>query len=211
MNKTTHRKHPRQPVRHKRKSAWHLHRTPLLTAVLILLGLGVIGAAGGMAYSINLENQDTFCASCHTQPETTFVQQSNTSTAATLAAFHTQKGVRCIDCHSGPPPLGRLQGLSQGMQDLVAYYSGHYHNPAITTNKLGDGSCLKCHANAMADTSFNNHFHAFLSRWQAVDSNAAHCVDCHTSHLASIADQTYLVQATVEQVCQSCHQVLRGG
>jgi len=122
-----------------------------------------------VALALNLENHDSFCAACHTEPESRYFQQSQDKSAPTLASFHTQKGVACIDCHSGSGSLGRLTGLSQGSQDLIAYISGHYHNPAVTSNKLDDGSCTKCHPDVEANASFNNHFHRFFA------ALAGHC------------------------------------
>jgi hypothetical protein len=179
--------------------------------VPVIAGLAIIAAIGSTAYALQLENHDAFCASCHTQPESQYFQQSLQQAAPTLAAFHTQKDVRCIDCHSGSGPFGRMVGLSQGTQDLIAYYSGHYHTPAITTNKLSDGSCTKCHADIATLGGFNNHFHRFLAEWQAVDPNAAHCMDCHTSHSTADPTQGYLAQTTVQAVCQACHAVAGRG
>ncbi len=178
---------------------------------IALVVVAIILGTGGTAYALNQENHDDFCASCHTQPETKYYQQSQEPNAATLAAFHTQKNVRCIDCHSGGGPLGRMQGLTQGAQDLLSFYSGNYHNPAITTSKLGDESCSKCHGEVFRAAGINNHFHQFLPRWQAVDANAAHCVDCHTGHGAGDTTQQYMIVANAEQVCQGCHSVLREG
>jgi predicted CXXCH cytochrome family protein len=180
--------------------------------VLALAGLVVaIVAISGTAFALDRENHDAFCASCHTQPEVAYYQQSVAQNSATLAAFHTQEGVRCIDCHSAAGTFGRAAGLGQGAQDLFAYYGGHYHHPAITTSKLGDGSCLKCHSDVTANRSFNNHFHLFLARWQSVDPNAANCVDCHTSHPTGNPAQAYLAQATIVPVCQDCHQAVGEG
>lgn len=184
---------------------------PLILAGIIAVGLALVTAAGGTAYALNLENRDAFCASCHTEPESQFYQNSSQTPSTTLAAFHFQKNVRCIDCHSGSGVFGRLQGLEQGAQDLIAYESGNYRHPAITTNPLGDGSCLKCHAEVTRNNSFNNHFHVFLAQWQSIDSNAAHCVDCHTSHSAAQEAQGYLTVATVQQECQACHAVAGRG
>jgi predicted CXXCH cytochrome family protein len=131
--------------------------------------------------------------------------------APTLAAFHTQKQVRCIDCHSGGGPLGRATGLEQGFQDLTTYYSGNYHKPAVTLNKLGDDSCTKCHEQTLTQGGFNNHFHSLLARWQSADPQAAHCVDCHTAHPAADSAQGYLVTAPVRTVCQQCHAKLGEG
>ncbi len=180
-------------------------------AALVLAVLGIIAMSGGTAYAIQLENQDGFCASCHTQPETQYYHQALAKDGASLAGFHAQKDVRCIDCHSGGGPVGRVEGLSQGARDLLAYYSGHYQTPAVTTNPLGDGSCTKCHGDAMTQRTFNNHFHFFLARWQSVDPNAAHCVDCHTSHPSAPAAQQYLDSTAVRTVCGECHNALGAG
>ncbi len=177
---------------------------------MIGLVLAIFAGTASTAYGLNLENHDDFCASCHTQPETKYYQQSRDQNAATLAAFHATKSVRCIDCHSGGSPFGRIEGLTQGTQDLLSYYSGHYHSPAITTNKLSDDSCLKCHGEILGQGDFNNHFHLFLSRWQSVDPNAGGCVDCHQGHPTAAATQQYLSNAPVQAVCQQCHAVLRG-
>jgi hypothetical protein len=178
---------------------------------LIVAVVGIIAAAGGTAYAVQLENQDGFCASCHTQPETNYYQQTQVKDTSSLAAFHAQKGVRCIDCHSGGGVFGRVDGLSQGARDMLAYYSGNYQTPAVTTNPLGDGSCTKCHADAMNQQTFNNHFHVFLTRWQSIDPNAAHCVDCHTSHPSAALAQQYLDSASVQNVCGECHNALGAG
>lgn len=192
-----------KPARRARP-AWIL---PALIAAGVLLVIGV----GATAYSINLENHDSFCASCHTQPETQFVDQSQAPQPVTLAAFHTTKNTRCIDCHSGSGAFGRAVGLMQGSQDLFSFLSGRYHNPAITTNPIGDNSCTKCHGNIADTQDFNNHFHFFLARWQGADPNAAHCVDCHAGHTQGTADQGFMTQTTVEAICQRCHEALGGG
>ncbi len=178
----------------------------------LVVGVAAILAMTGVtAYAMQLENHDAFCASCHTEPETQFYQQSLDKSAATLAAFHRQKEVRYIDCHSGGGVFGRSVGLAQGAQDLLSYYSGDYHRPAITTNKLGDDSCTKCHSDVFASREFNNHFHFFLPQWQSLDVNAAHCVDCHTSHTTGDPAQGYLSAAVVTDICQSCHSAVGGG
>lgn len=205
------RKKQSKKSRHKSRKVIDFSKirsSPFILAGFIAIALSLITAIGGTGYALNLEDHDAFCASCHTQPESQFYQNSLETNPTTLAVFHTQKGVRCIDCHSGYGPIGRLEGLTQGAKDLIAFYRGHYHNPAITTNELGDSSCLKCHQQAMTDRSFNNHFHLFLSRWQGIDQNAAHCVDCHTSHSSGQSAQSFLSVPSVQQICQDCHSVL---
>lgn len=204
------RRHPRQRVslvaRLRALQGW--------TRVIVFGGLigavvAIVLATGSTAYAIQLENNDGFCASCHTQPETQYYQQSLAQQPATLAAFHTQKQVRCIDCHSGGEPFGRLNGVAQGAQDLLSYYSHNYHSPAVTTSKLGDDSCIKCHADVLTQRTMQNHFHYFLAQWQSADPNAAHCIDCHAAHPTSDATQQYLVVNSVQAQCDSCHSVMR--
>ena len=43
------------------------------TWVLVgILALGIFLAAGGFTFAASQETHDSFCASCHTQPESTF-------------------------------------------------------------------------------------------------------------------------------------------
>lgn len=187
----------------------------LAIAVGVGLLLLLVGVSGGTAYAIHLENQDLFCASCHTEPEVTYYDQSQASTPVTLAAFHAQAGegggslARCIDCHSGGGPLGRVEGLTQGAQDTFSFMSGHYHDPAITTNPPGDDSCLKCHNQVTTGkASMDNHFHVFLARWQRADANAAHCIDCHSSHTTGTAGEAFTTRSVVTTECNACHRVM---
>lgn len=189
--------------------------------LVVLFLVAVIGAVvlsiGGVGVSLALENQDSFCASCHTEPEVTYYQQSLAGQPATLAAFHTQKQTACIDCHSGGGPLGRAVGLWQGVDDTMRYYSGNYNKPAITQNPLGNDSCDKCHQNVYANVrrgvnrATNGHYHQFMPRWRAVDPNAARCVSCHPAHTAGSPNQQFLVQAQVNQACDDCHRAIGRG
>ncbi len=181
----------------------------------ILLAAGVVGvvllviAIGGTAYALHIEENDGFCASCHTEPEVTFFNQSTTQPAVTLASMHAQvpgHETRCIDCHSGGGTFGRVDGLMQGQVDLFAYWSGHYKTPAVTTNPLGDDSCLKCHRDISQRRDFNNHFHNLLPRWQQLDANAAKCVTCHVAHNTNNDAEGFLNVKTVRAVCNDCHR-----
>lgn len=181
----------------------------LLVPFIVLPILLFLAAGGGVAYALHLEENDGFCASCHTEPEVTYVQLASAQPDSTLAAFHAQskrQRVLCIECHSGGGAFGRAQGLTQGAQDLVAYVTNHYRAPAVMTNSLGDDSCLKCHADVPERGDFNNHFHRFLSQWQAIDPQAAHCISCHTAHTTNADAQAFLQTQIVSAVCNDCHQ-----
>jgi predicted CXXCH cytochrome family protein len=200
----------------------------------LVMGLGLAGgilvvlAIGGIGVSLSLENQNSFCASCHTEPETKYYEQSLQANATTLASFHNQKEAHCIDCHSGGGPLGRAQGLQQGIDDTLLFVSGSFKQPAITSNPLGDDSCLKCHAEiltrgrrsppspiqnpveARGNRANDGHFHQFLQRWQSADPRAGHCISCHTAHTDGPANVGFMTAAPVQQVCDNCHRVIRG-
>jgi nitrate/TMAO reductase-like tetraheme cytochrome c subunit len=141
--------------------------------LLIACGVALLFTAGGFSFAATKETHDNFCASCHTQPESTFYQRSIAAQAVDLASIHTAKSVRCIDCHSGVGVIGRIQAEMLEAHNALAFYTGTAVQPAILTKPVGDDSCLKCHQNVTFDRSRNNHFHAFLARWQAVDPNAS--------------------------------------
>lgn len=173
-------------------------------SVALLLVFGLVVPMGAMQF----ENHDSFCASCHTEGETTFFHRATSSTAIDLASYHAMKAAtRCIDCHSGPGIAGRYVALAYGATDLVSYFSGHYPQPAVQDNPIGDGNCMKCHYAVLSNQDFSNHFHLFLAKWQALDPiNAAHCVDCHVSHdTKNDAGAVFLDQTTTIAVCQKCH------
>ncbi len=182
---------------------------------LIAIGIFVFVLSPAVMFgATQLENRNTFCASCHTEGEQTFVNQSLAAAPVDLASFHELKNAsRCIDCHTGAGVLGRVGGLMAGASDLVSFASGHYPQPAVQDTPLSDDNCLKCHANITEKQDMSNHFHVFLSRWQALDpTGAANCAACHSGHDTK-GDPTlqYLNKDTAGAVCQRCHAALGGG
>jgi predicted CXXCH cytochrome family protein len=175
-----------------------------IVAAFIVFGLAIpLGA-------MQLENHDSFCASCHTEGELAFFNRSLVSAenATDLASYHAAKQAsRCIDCHTGPGLTGRYIGLMAGSTDLISFFSGHYPQPALLEEPYPDANCLKCHADLATKKDFKNHFHVFLSQWQALDpKNAGNCVDCHASHdTTNDVNLMFLNKTKTEQVCQKCH------
>ena len=178
----------------------------------IVVGVGGASAATGLAYAAHVENNDAFCASCHTQPEIQYYQRS-TVKPVDLASAHALKNVECIQCHSGRGAIGRVSAIATvAIPDLIAYKSGVYRRPAVVTIPISDDHCLKCHAGIGARQDFNNHFHIFLPDWRArAPQDAAACVDCHQTHVTGgLVDAGFLTESTTLVVCQRCHAVLRG-
>jgi predicted CXXCH cytochrome family protein len=204
----------------KSKSASHRgsRRTSPARQSLKLNKLGIIVIAllvlGGAAFftGMQFENRDSFCASCHTQPESTYFQRESGQSPVDLATFHEAKSVRCIDCHSGKGIVGRMSAIALGTRDLLAFLSRNFKQPAPLTRSIGDTNCYKCHADIGQRQDFNNHFHVFLPQWQARDPNAAGCVDCHQSHNTNgQASLAFLNQSDTTQVCQRCHNFAGAG
>jgi hypothetical protein len=199
---------PARSTKPARKSRRKFVITLVMVVPLILVVLGAATAVTAMQF----ENHDDFCASCHSEPEQTYFQrEANASTD--LASFHNTKDVRCIDCHSGPGLVpGRIGALTLGAKDTLAWITGQAKQPAVHTRPIDDANCLKCHQQVTQGRDFNNHFHVFLSRWQARDTNAATCVSCHQSHQTNgDAQLAFLNRDHTVNVCQSCHRALGEG
>lgn len=198
----------------------HPHFWRLLLGVEIGVGVGIIVLIfGGTAFALNLEQQDSFCASCHTQPEVRYYDQANAARPATLAAAHAHEksqAARCIDCHSGAGAFGRLVGLNQGAHDLISYLSGRSKSPAVTTNPLTDASCIKCHSDTVpaqvltAVQGTRNHYHLYLPYWHQLDDRAARCADCHTAHTTGNTTDHFVNNGAAAIVCENCHRALSG-
>ena len=169
---------------------------------------GMLLFAGGVfATAATLEERDGFCASCHTEPESAFYQRTQAA-AVDLASKHNASwATRCIDCHAGPGVGGRLGAMALGARDLAAFVTRADQQPAALTMPIDDANCLKCHADVPTTRTFNRHFHAFLTRWQSLDPNAASCVSCHAAHTTDgETGPAFLQQQRAQQVCDSCHQ-----
>lgn len=189
-------------------------RRLITVAFIAIIGAGAL-VIGGISVALALENQDAFCASCHTEPEVTFFQRSTQKNPADLATYHTKKETRCIDCHSSSGMFGRASGLKQGAHDLANFISGAYHSPAITTNPLGDDACVKCHTKIYerapgAGKAGSNHYHFYLLEWQAADASAANCTSCHAPHTAALESLKFMNQGKVGKLCEDCHTALSG-
>ncbi len=192
-----------------RRWRWPLFLALFIGAVLI--------PSTAVGVGVHMENNDTFCASCHTEPETTYVSReeivrSGAAAPQDLAMYHAgaDHPVACIQCHSGEGLAGRAQALALGGQDLLAYVRGSYPQPAPLNHPILDANCLKCHREVLVERSFNNHYHRFLPRWQQIaGENAATCVDCHAGHVEDGSPQlAFLNKERARTQCNACHRLL---
>jgi len=180
-----------------------------VTRIVIAVALVLVFAASALAFGAHLENNDAFCASCHTQPETTFVERT-TAPAVDLASAHTPEQVGCIHCHSGTGMPGRLSAMELGARDLAAYAGGSYPQPSKLKHPIPDENCLKCHDKISTGNNFENHFHILLPRWQKFDpQGAATCVSCHSAHTTDgMPSLNWLNKERTVAQCNNCHRVM---
>lgn len=170
----------------------------------VLVGIVVLGiflTVGGFTFAASQEARDPFCASCHTQPESTYVQRSTDAHPVDLASFHTGEETRCIDCHSGVGIGGRVQAELLGARNALAWYTSFAEQSAHITFPLQDENCLKCHQDVIQQgytpkqtvtisgvrsrgggEAGPNHWHDQMARWQAADPKAGLCTSCHLGH-----------------------------
>ena len=205
---------------------------PLIPGLFGLAVLAILFTAGGFTFAATQEAHDAFCASCHTQPETTFYQRSVSNPPVDLASFHANQNTRCIDCHSGQGVVGRVQAELMGARNAAKWYSGTAVQPAVMTYAFGDQNCLKCHQDVVqrrftpkeqitvpgaeagrGEREGNNgHWHELMARWQAATPTAGTCVSCHSGHSTnSTAQNGFMNAQNVQDTCNACHQVLRRG
>lgn len=197
----------RKAKKAKKQKMLSLRTMSILYILLAGLGLVIFFTASGFAFAATQEQHDIFCASCHTQPESTFYQRSINAQALDLASAHNVEKTRCIDCHSGTGITGRIKAELLGAHNALAFYTNTAIQPAKLTIPITDESCLKCHQDVSARRDMNNHFHFFLARWQAIDPNAGTCVSCHQGHSDNGDPKImFLNKNTTQAVCDDCHR-----
>jgi hypothetical protein len=200
---------------------------PWLSVLAGLAVFAIVLTSAGLVFAASKESHDPFCASCHTQPESDHYQRSIAADKVDLASYHAGEETRCIDCHSGRGIPGRVAAELMGARNALKWYTGTAVQPAPLIFPIGNGNCLKCHdavtqrgyvpkvqnmitAQGGGEEGFMGHWHVFLSRWRAIDKNAAGCVDCHSGHATgSTSDIGYLDRNTLEMKCEGCHQRLK--
>lgn len=214
----------KQPVRSDRQRAktgkkksfpWPL--------VLIVAAAAILFPVSGFAFAATRESHDSFCGSCHTQPESTYLDRSTTAPPVDMASFHTGHQTRCIDCHSGVGISGRISAEMMGASNAVKWLTKTAAQPAPLHYPINDTNCLKCHQQVtdqnyvpknqalveMGDAQ-NGHWHLFLRRWQSSNAKAATCVTCHSGHSTDVeAGLLFLNRQQVQNVCQDCHNSMQ--
>lgn len=148
--------------------------------LLTLAGAGLILAGTTFVGGTLLEEQDAFCAACHTVPEETYFNRATTALTdpsapvTDLSTRHydlaqaSDVRFQCISCHRGTSTLeDRVQTLALGLRDTLIFVSGQA-DPTIEKTRvdqaaLVNSACISCHETTLLtyrDTQ--NHYHNLL-------------------------------------------------
>ncbi len=197
--------------------------------VVGFIGLILLGGIG-FVFGSSLEDQDTFCISCHTTPETAYFDRSTAAissrpdinTKATdLASMHyvqareKNQQFACISCHRGDGSLSqRISTLVLGGRNLIIYATGKA-DPAlektdVTEAWLPNAACANCHKDILlTDNGFENHFHNNLPQALAVFKQGGQIITAGESSWSQEQLQSRVLH-TVENTpvtCIDCHPV----
>ena len=178
----------------------------------IVVVVGLTGVIGGERYASHLEQDNNFCGSCHTQPETEYLARFDSavaqSNATDLAAFHHRKDVKCIDCHTGEGIIGRGEVFSLATWDAIKHFTGIQRQPATIVVPVQNEACIKCHQDTMTTTGFNNHEHNKM-----LDPAAPfiRCTDCHVSHRVGVESEAFQFRDAILPQCEYCHTKIGRG
>jgi hypothetical protein len=194
----------------------------------------IVSAPTGWVVTDRLERDDDFCNACHIAPgrplHAAIRRDFDGAPATTLAAAHARAPAgparaaavapraaadavfRCIDCHGGTSPLGRVRVKALAAKDAFWYMVGHFEEPDGMRWPLWDEDCLKCH------TVFDE---TALEAWQSPRfhqlpvHNAAlgvDCVECHRVHtLGGNPEFQFLHAPSVRAQCARCHPKFEEG
>lgn len=183
----------------------HLQRARPRLALFIFVLVATVGivSLAGASVARSLEENDAFCASCHTEPETTYYDRS-LGEPVDLASAHVAEEVACIDCHSGEGVVGRADAMTLGAKNVALYLTGQYQTPTQAETAIHIDHCKKCHADVLAGLDAADHFHYFSPRWAGDEPSA--CVTCHQAHVTDGNPAVgFMLSGVMETVCLACH------
>lgn len=177
-------------------------RTRLSWIILTVAGGLTIILLTTATVTTQMEESNAFCASCHTEPETTYYQRTLTE-PVDLASAHAPEGVFCIDCHSGAGMVGRVDALTLGAKNVLVYLSGQHEVPTAEDATIHSDHCTKCHSDVLTGFNASDHYHYFTPQW---DEPTA-CAACHPAHPTGHNPETsYTDRVTMDAVCVACHE-----
>lgn len=178
--------------------------------LLLGIGLGALLAAGAGAFVSHQEEKNTFCASCHVEPEGEFVGRLSRRDPEAIdltERHHRLKAVRCIDCHRGEGLRGRIGSLVAGARNTAPFLVGLHQNPGRLRGPFPNDLCVKCHEKVFEERGFPNHVHSTIP----ASKLDIRCATCHPSHRVGEEKALFMEKEFVYPVCNACHRVMHPG
>jgi nitrate/TMAO reductase-like tetraheme cytochrome c subunit len=177
--------------------------------------LGLVVLIGGVEVVSHQEQDNRFCASCHTQPESEYfvryLRADARKSAEDLAALHHhKKAIRCIDCHGGEGPLGRAQVVAIATWDAFKFFTGIARQPAVIVVPVQNEACAKCHNDDIHKPGFENHEHNLYFDPKESPPFIA-CTDCHVSHRVGDERTAFQFRDAILPQCDYCHMKMGRG
>lgn len=198
----------------------------------VLVGVilvGIAAAIGGLTVVNANEQNDEFCVSCHTEPESTYYarfQGAAPGQSQDLSAYHHSQlyprnspgasNIRCIDCHVGEGLVGRGIVISLAAWDALKHVTGTATQPAKVVFTIQNEGCIKCHEQQVKVNldkpakpfQIDNHFHYKLFESGAPFES---CVACHLAHREGSETNAFQFRDAIIPVCQDCHMQEKKG
>lgn len=147
---------------------------------LLLLILGIAPALLCLAtVQVSFQRAETlsFCSSCHTMDP--WVNDLKDPNSKALAALHYKNRYildkQCYRCHADYDLFGPVKAKMNGMHHVIAFYSGHIHNPIRLYKPFPNGNCLQCHSESAKFTQNEAH----MPIMDDIRSGEMKCSDCH--------------------------------
>jgi hypothetical protein len=190
----------------------------IFTGLFLVL---VIAATAGLIHLTNEQQNDAFCASCHTVPEVTYRDRSSAAVAGALAvdlsSSHYQQirgqgeTLRCIDCHQGNGSLGhRIDTVTLSARNALAWLGGRNNQKIeklyLSAPHLSNTGCVNCHQKTLLLAGKDNHHHNMLppayDLWH--DGGSLIAPEGVVDRQAIIT--AGLVRYDTKLMCSDCHQ-----
>ncbi|MEO8036115.1 MAG: DmsE family decaheme c-type cytochrome, partial [Acidobacteriota bacterium] len=162
--------------------------------------------AHGKTFAGNTAYQSASCVSCHVDAREHAASPGDKKPVSLTKG--SQADAPCLSCHAGKPNQAHWQGSAHQMAELACASCHGVHGdhggtpeenktpgPTAVTTK-----CLQCHvAQRVALHQRSSH---------PMQDGQMECTSCHNPHGTS--GEKLLKQATVNELCYSCHQNMRG-
>jgi len=168
---------------------------------------GFVRTVHGRAFAGNKAYTAASCASCHTGGAEHAEAAGEKKTVSLRKG--AQANVACLSCHEGKPNQAHWQGSAHEMAGLTCATCHDVHADKGGTPELprtlpgptrATKKCLECHGDHRAALNQRSS--------HPMKDGQMDCASCHNPHGST--GEKLVKQASVNELCISCHQNMRG-